>query len=160
MATSPALRRRLRPVITGWRNIQREPGSYFLHDLELLESGKRFEPGATNTAGIAGLGAALDLLTSVGHDNIRARVEVLARLLTRVLLAHGWDVFSPGSGQAIAGIVAARHPHVSPDEAMDRLAKRKVVCSVRQGYVRFSPHFYTTTGELDALARLLEKSGL
>ena len=160
LATTPALRRELRPVITGWRNIQREPGSFFLHDLEFLETGRRFEPGATTTAGIAGLGAALDLLNSVGHEQIQARVEMLARLLTRVLLAHGWDVFSPGSGQPIAGIVAARHPSVAPKEAMERLAQRKVVCSVRQGSVRLSPHFYTTKGELEAFDRILEKVGL
>ena len=160
LATTPALRRELRPAITGWRNIQREPGSFFLHDLEYLESGRRFEPGATNTVGIAGLGAALDLLTSVGHDQIQPRVEMLARLLTRILLAHGWDVFSPGSGQPIAGIVAARHPDVAPNEAAERLAQRKVVCSVRQGSVRLSPHFYTTKGELEAFDRILEKVGL
>jgi selenocysteine lyase/cysteine desulfurase len=160
LATSAELRTRLRPVITGWRNIQREPGSFFLHDLELLDSGRRFEPGATNTCGIAGLAAALDLLNSVGSDNIQPRVEMLARLLTRILLAHGWDVFSPGSGQPIAGIVAARHPKVAPDEAVNRLEQRKVVCSERQGYVRFSPHFYATKGEFEALDRILEKVGL
>lgn len=160
MATSATLRRQLRPAITGWRNIQREPGSFFLHELEVLENGRRFEPGATNTVGTAGLGAALDLLNSVGHEQVRARVEVLSRLLTRILIAHGWDVFSPGSGQPIAGIVAARHPNVAPGEAAERLAKRKVVCSVRQGSVRFSPHFYTTRGELEALDTILEKVGL
>ncbi len=160
MAISSTLRPELRPAITGWRNIQREPGSFFLHALEFLDSGRRFEPGATNTVGIAGLGAALDLLNNVGHDQIQARVEMLARLLTRVLLAHGWDVFSPGSGQAIAGIVAARPAKVAPKEAAERLAQRKVVCSVRQGSVRLSPHFYTTKGEIEALDRILEKVGL
>ena len=160
MATSPGLRRELRPAITGWRNIRREPGSFFLHELEVLENGRRFEPGANNTVGTAGLGAALDLLNSVGHEQVQARVEVLSRLLTRILIAHGWDVFSPGSGQPIAGIVAARHPNVAPNEAADRLAQRKVVCSVRQGSVRLSPHFYTTRGELEALDTILEKVGL
>lgn len=160
LATTPELRAALRPVLTGWRNIRREPDSFFLHELELLDNGRRFEPGATNTAGIAGLGAALDLLTSVGLDQVQARVEMLSRLLTRILLGHGWDVFSPGSGQPIAGIVAARPRGVAPGEAANRLRQRKVVCSVRQGYVRFSPHFYTTRGELEALDTILEKIGL
>jgi selenocysteine lyase/cysteine desulfurase len=160
LATTPALRERLYPVITGWRNIVREPKSYFLDTLELRTDGRRFEPGATNDIGVAGLAAALDLLTAVDRENIQTRVEVLSRLLTRILLAHGWDVFSPGSGHPIAGIVAARHPGVSPEEAARRLAERSVVVSVRQGYVRFSPHFYTTRGELEALDRILEKVGL
>jgi selenocysteine lyase/cysteine desulfurase len=160
LATTPELRSRIRPILTGWRNIRREPGSLFLHTLQPLASGRRFEPGANNTVGTAGLAAALDLLTSVGGEQIQSRVEMLSRLLTRILLAHGWDVFSPGSGQPIAGIVSARHPSVAPKEAAARLADRKVVCSVRQGCVRFSPHFYTTRGEMEALDRILEKVGL
>jgi selenocysteine lyase/cysteine desulfurase len=160
MATTPALRNQLRPAISGWRNIHRERGSMFLHRLEHFSDGRRFEPGAANEVGIAGLAAALDLLNSVGQENIQARVEMLARLLTRILLAHGWDVFSPGSGHPIAGIVAARPSSVAPKEAAKRLRERKVVCSVRQGSVRFSPHFYTTKGELEALDRILEKVGL
>jgi selenocysteine lyase/cysteine desulfurase len=160
MATTEELRHRLRPAISGWRNIRREPGSFFLHRLEHLPDGRRFEPGATNGVGIAGFAAALDLLSTVGHDAIQARVEMLVRLLTRILIAHGWDVFSPGSGQPVAGIVAARPKNLTPKQVVARLRERRVICSHRQGYVRFSPHFYATKGEMEALDRILEKTGL
>jgi cysteine desulfurase/selenocysteine lyase len=160
MATTADLRARLQPVISGWRNVALAPQDFFLQRLEHHADGRRFEAGAYNDVGIAGLAAALDLIAAVGQDNIQARIETLSRLLTRVLLAHGWDVFSPGSGHPIAGIVAARCPSVSPADARRRLLERRVVVSVRQGYVRFSPHFYTTRGELEALDRILEKVGL
>lgn len=160
MATTPELRQRLRPVVNGWRNIRLDPGDMTLQRLDHLSDGRRFEPGAANDVGVAGLAAALDLIATVGRDEIQARVEMLARLLTRILIAHGWDVFSPGSGQPIAGIVAGRHPSVPPRETARRLGERRVVCSVRQASVRFSPHFYTTKGELEALDRILEKSGV
>jgi len=160
MATTPELRQRLRPVINGWRNIRLDPGDMTLQRLDHLPDGRRFEPGAANDVGVAGLAAALDLIATVGRDEIQVRVEMLTRLLTRILIAHGWDVFSPGSGQPIAGIVAGRHPSVPPREASRRLGERRVVCSVRQASVRFSPHFYTTKGELEALDRILEKSGV
>jgi selenocysteine lyase/cysteine desulfurase len=85
---------------------------------------------------------------------------MLARMLTRILIAHGWEVYSPGSGQPIAGIVAGRPRGTTSREAQRRLAERRVVCAVRQGSVRFSPHFYTTRGELEALDRILEKANL
>jgi selenocysteine lyase/cysteine desulfurase len=160
MATTAELRGRLRPVISGWRNVELAPRDFFLQRVEHLADGRRFEPGATNDIGIAGLAAGLDLIAAVERENIQARVEMLARLVTRVLLAHGWDVFSPGSGHPIAGIVAARPPRVSPDDARRRLLERRVVVSARQGSVRFSPHFYTTRGEIEALDRILEKVGL
>jgi selenocysteine lyase/cysteine desulfurase len=160
MATTPPLRTRLQPVLAGWRNVKLARADYFLDKIELREDGRRFEPGARNDIGIAGLAAALDMVISIGRDQIQTRIEMLTRLLTRILLAHGWDVYSPGSGQPIAGIVAARHPNVTPTEVRRRLIERRVICSVRQGYVRFSPHFYVTKGELEALDKILEKVGL
>jgi selenocysteine lyase/cysteine desulfurase len=160
MATTAELRARLHPVISGWRNVRLASHDFFLQRLEHHTDGRKFEAGATNDIGVAGLAAGLDLIATVGRDNIQARIETLSRLLTRILLAHGWDVFSPGSGHPIAGIVAARHPSVSPADARRRLLERRVVVSVRQGCVRFSPHFYTTRGELEALDRILEKVGL
>jgi selenocysteine lyase/cysteine desulfurase len=160
MATTEDLRADLQPVISGWQSVVLAPQDYFLQRLEYHADGRKFEAGASNDIGVAGLAAGLDLIAAVGRDTIQARIETLARLLTRILLAHGWDVFSPGSGHPIAGIVAARHPSVAPADARRRLQERRVVVSVRQGYVRFSPHFYTTRGELEALDRILEKVGL
>ena len=65
------------------------------------EDGRRFEPGAVNGIGVAGLAAGLDIIASVERETIQARVEMLARMLTRILIAHGWEVFSPGSGQPV-----------------------------------------------------------
>ncbi len=160
MATTPRLRDRLQPAISGWRNVTRAAGSLFLERLQYRSDGRRFEAGAANEVGIAGLAAALDLLSSAERENVQARVEMLARVLTRILIAHGWEVLSPGSGHPIAGIVAGRHPTVDPGEAARRLRERRVVTSVRQGYLRLSPHFYITRGELEALDRILEKVGL
>jgi selenocysteine lyase/cysteine desulfurase len=160
MATTSGLREKLQPAISGWRNVVREPKSFFLDRVEYRNDGRRFEAGASNEIGVAGLAAALDLLATVERENVQTRVEMLSRLLTRILLAHGWDVYSPGAGHPIAGIVAARHPGVGSDEACRRLRQRRVIVSMRQGYVRFSPHFYTTRGELEALDRILEKTGL
>jgi cysteine desulfurase/selenocysteine lyase len=160
MATTAELRADLKPIVSGWQNVVLAPQDYFLQRLEHHEDGRKFEAGAANDIGVAGLAAALDVIATVGRENIQARIETLSRLLTRILLAHGWDVYSPGSGHPIAGIVAARHPSVAPADVRRRLLERRVVVSVRQGYVRFSPHFYTTRGELEALDRILEKVGL
>lgn len=160
MGTSPRFRAALRPVLTGWRSVRRRPGSMFLRDLEPLEDGRRFEPGATNSVGIAGLAASLDLLTTVGMDVVTQRVETLNRLLTRILIAHGWEVASPGSGHPALGIVAAKPPAGSAREAVARLEERHVLASAREQLVRFSPHWYTTRGEIEALDRILTKCGL
>ncbi|HVN76483.1 MAG TPA: aminotransferase class V-fold PLP-dependent enzyme [Thermoanaerobaculaceae bacterium] len=157
MVTRPALRSALHPVVAGWLNVRRPDHQLFLHELEFLEDGRRFEPGAMPNILVAGLAAALDLLLEAGIDEVHSRVVSHARSLTQVLLKAGWRVGSPGSGHPIAGIVAGRHPVLPSDDAARRLRERHIEVTSRQGWVRFSPHFYATAGELDALGVILGK---
>ena len=157
MATKPALRSALHPVLAGWLNVRRPDNQLFLHELEFHADGRRFEPGAMPNILVAGLAAALDLLLEAGIGEIHTRVVSHARALTQVLLKAGWRVGSPGSGHPIAGIVAARHPILPADDVARRLRERHIEVTARQGWARFSPHFYATAGEIDALGVILGK---
>jgi len=157
MATTPALRAALHPVLAGWLNVRRPDRQLFLHDLEFHEDGRKFEPGATPNVLVAGLAAALDLLLEAGTDDVHARVVSHARTITQLLLKAGWRVGSPGSGHPIAGIVAGRHPLLPVEDVARRLRERHIEVTARQGWVRFSPHFYATAGELEALGVILGK---
>jgi selenocysteine lyase/cysteine desulfurase len=157
MVTSPQLRAGLQPVLAGWLNVRRPARQLFLHELVFHEDGRRFEPGATPNVLVAGLAAALDLLLEVGLEEVHERVVAHARAITQALLKAGWHVGSPGSAHPIAGIVAARHPFLPAEEIARRLRERQIEVTARQGWVRFSPHFYATSGELDALGVILGK---
>jgi len=157
MVTSPELRSRLAPPLAGWRNVRHRPHDLFLDELEFHEDGRRFEPGSPASIVHAGLAAALDLLLEAGIGEVHERVVANARAVMQTLLKLGWDVASPGSSHTLAGIVAGRHPFLPPEEAARRLRERSIEVSARQGWVRFSPHFYATAGELDALGHILAK---
>lgn len=157
LVTTPRLRARLAPVLAGWRNVRRRDGSLFLERLECHADGRKFEPGSAPSVLVAGLETALDLLLEVGPQEVYERVRCNARAITTALLDSEWEVVSPGSGHPIAGIVAARHPFLPAHEAVARLRQRRIETSARQGFVRFSPHFYTTAGEIEALAAILKK---
>jgi len=157
MATTPELRARLRPILQGWLNVEREPGSMFLRQLRFHADGRRFEPGATPSVLVAGLAAALDLLLEAGMSEVNSRVVTHARAITGALLDADWTVGSPGSAHPIAGIVAARHPFLPSEEVVRKLRERHIAVTARHGWVRFSPHFYATSGELDALRVILGK---
>lgn len=157
MATRPELRERLQPVLAGWLNVKRAPHDFFLQQLEFHGDGRRFEPGATPNILVAGLAAALDLLLEAGIENIHERIVAHNRMLTHGLLELSWQVGSPGSANPLAGIVAARHPFLPAHEVARRLHDRHIEASARQGWVRFSPHFYATAGELEALKVILGK---
>lgn len=160
LASSGRLRKQMQPVLSGWKNIQLSPDSYFLKNLNFLARGRAFESGSISTPGLAGLAAAMDLLSNTGIEAVFTRIEMINRTVTRLLLAHGWELISPGSGHSCSGIIAGRPQRVSAEEAQIRLRERYVVTAVRQGLLRMSPHFYVTTGELEALDRILSKCGL
>jgi selenocysteine lyase/cysteine desulfurase len=157
LVTSAGLRERVAPVLAGWRNIEHPPGDLFLKTLRPFADGRRFEPGSLPNVLLAGLAAALELLLEVGPDEIHDRVVAHVRAITEMLLQLGWRVASPGSGRPVAGIAAGRHPFLPADEVARRLRERHIEVAARQGWVRFSPHFYTTAGELDALRVILGK---
>jgi selenocysteine lyase/cysteine desulfurase len=137
--------------------VRHRPGDLFLDELEFLTDGRRFEPGSPASVLHVGLAAALDLILEAGIVDVGERVIANARSVTEVLLRRGWEVGSPGSGHPIAGIVAGRHPFLPPAEVARRLRDRSIEVSARQGWVRISPHFYTTAGEIEALHSILGK---
>ena len=72
---------RLRPVMYGGHGVtDTRYDSY-----ELLPAPERFETGLQNYAGIVGTGAALEYLSKIGMDEIRAHEIALNRQITRAL---------------------------------------------------------------------------
>ena len=53
-----------------------------------------------------------------------------------------------------SGIVAATHPALDAQAAVDGLAERGIVAAVRSGRLRVAPHFYNTE---DEVARFMDE---
>lgn len=144
---------RLRPVNVGWRSV-RNPGDARRLALDLRPGAARFEEGSWNLPGIAGLGAALDLLAEAGPERVEARILDLTGRLNDALRGLGCAVLSPrGPGEG-SGIVAFRVPGHPAASVVSALRERGVVVSLCQDAVRVSPHFYNDEADLD---RLLER---
>lgn len=131
----------------------------------------RFEAGTPPIAEAVGLGAAVDYLSSVGMDAIRwHEKELVAYALEALPTVPGLRIFGPrvpvGRGGTIAFELAGVHPHdVGQVLDAEGIAVRvghhcaHPVC-VRFGVpatTRASFYLYTTTEEIDALVRGLER---
>ena len=140
----------LRPSEPGWASVRhREEWD----NLQLVwdDSARRYESGTVNLVGIAGLGAALDLLLAAGKDALWEHVDSLCRRLTGGLTDLGARVLSEREGDGRSGIVTFELEGNDPGELVERLAQRKVVVSPRGGGVRVSPHGHNSTEDVDAL---------
>jgi selenocysteine lyase/cysteine desulfurase len=108
--------------------------------------------GHINYPGIYALHATLQYFESVGWQNIFDHVSRLASRTLHALVERGFDVVTPVDSHA--GIVSIRHPNAAA--LVDSLAQSSILVEDGSPYVRVSPHFYNTDGDLerflDALA--------
>src|SRR5215468_11335713 len=60
---------RVKPTLVGWLSVK-DPEDYLNYDQPYASNARRFESGALNTAGVAGLGAAIELFLQIGVEKI------------------------------------------------------------------------------------------
>jgi cysteine desulfurase/selenocysteine lyase len=139
----PEARDRLQLTQFGWHMVA-EPGDYERQDWREAPNARRFECGSPNMLGIHGLNASLSLLLEVGMAEVERAVLANARYLMAAIAGHsGLELVTPSSPGHYGGIVSFR-PRSRDAAALHRhLTMAGVVCALRSGSVRFSPHFYT-----------------
>lgn len=145
---------KLEMVESGWTNVIRGP-RFLSCGLEPRPDSKRFEAGSLNTNGVYGARAAIDLLLEIGIDRIAAAVIAIATRLADRLDAIGWRVETPRP--IASGIIGATPPSVEPSllQWHRKLEEKGIVCSPREGMLRFSPHFYNDENEVDKVISVL-----
>ena len=148
----PALRERLRLFEYGWHMVE-HPGDYERRDWVPAASARRFECGSPNMLGVHALQASLSLLLEVGIPRIETLVAERIDVIVERCRREGWTLLTPEDPARRAGIVTLRHPDCLPEALFEHLRERQVVCALRGGGVRLSPHFYT---ELDVVSQVLD----
>ena len=129
--------------------------SWLDYALELWPDARRFESGAPNSLGLAGVEAAVDLLAEVGMDRVEARIAQLTGHLAAGLEDRGYLLAAPRGSDDWSGIVSFSRPAQGSEALQARLAEAGISTSVREGRVRVSPHFYNTEEEVDAVLAAL-----
>ncbi len=142
------------PRIVGWRSV-RDNRDFDTYHTELQPRAGRFEEGTTNTPGIFGLGAAIDLLLELDVAAIGARVLALTDRLVDGLRARGAEIHSPRAPGEASGIVSFALANERPAQTVRRLRAERIFTVERRGGVRASPHFYNSEEEIDRLLAAL-----
>lgn len=133
---------------SGWTNIERK-GMFIGCGTDWLPDSRRFEAGSLNTNGVYGLRAALELIHEVGIDTIADRALAVATQLADRLEELGCTVASPRPIRS--AIVAATPPDVERSLLWwhRQLEEKSVITAPREGFLRFSPHYYNDGGDVD-----------
>ncbi|MEE7627201.1 aminotransferase class V-fold PLP-dependent enzyme [Methylobacter sp. Wu8] len=157
--TTPEARNKLKLTQYGW-HMMKDIHNYENQPWEAHPSARRFECGSPNMLGIHAYSASLSLLLETGMAAIEAQVLEKSGYLTDAIDKNGQLVLlSAKQNRLKSGIVVFKHRTVANEVLYQHLQKNGVVCALRGGGIRFSPHFYNTFEELDRalkLAALLE----
>lgn len=144
----------LRTVGVGWNSVV-GCRNFAKIDFRLKPHAGRWESGTLNVAGIAALGASMELLLEIGIDAISARVLELTDELCEQSTRHGIEIFSsraPGDRSAIVSLIV---PGADAGTLVRGCREQQIVINQRAGRVRVSPHCYNTHEEITHLVQML-----
>lgn len=131
----------------GWLSVENE-WDLLNYDLKFKSSAERFQNGTVNVLGVSIFDAVLDLFIEFGIENCESRVIGNSKYLINQLNNLGIEPVLNGlPDKNLSGIVSFKHSKAR--EIFEELEKRRINCAVREGMVRFSPHFFNTREDLD-----------
>ena len=137
---------RIRPTTMGWGNVVNAE-NFMDYDFTLQKDAKKFEEGTPNTMSIHAFGAALGLLLETGIDNIEKRVISLGNYIIAELNQRNIKIYSSTLLNERSGNISfVLDKDVSKLDSF--MLENKVKLTVRDGLVRFSPHFYNNEDEV------------
>ncbi len=153
---SRELMERSKPHAIGWLSLQdpftmRNDEAHLRHD-----AAARAELGCPHYAGIFALGASVDLIGSIGIENVEARALELNRYLTERLIDSGWKVLSPiddDRTRSAQTLVAAG----DPGQLVSKLASQKIIVTEKPQGIRVATDFFNNEADIDRLIEALTK---
>jgi cysteine desulfurase / selenocysteine lyase len=142
------------PVEFGWTNVKHW-ADYSSRDMTLRPDAGRYEPGTLNVSGSFGLRASMKLLNEEGIPRVSERILELTEHLAKGLERKGYELMIPRAPSSASGILSCRKEGQDSNRLVAHLKENRVLAAPRQGWIRFSPHFYVTESALDAVLELL-----
>lgn len=144
---SEELQEQIHQAYLGWVGINDFFSDFFRYRLDLDATARRYEGGTLNVAGIIGLNESLAILLNAGIPQIAKHLEDLTGVCIERIRNEPVELLTSDIASERAGIVSFR-----PRDAkamFEKLRAANVIVSLREGCIRFSPHFYNTREEVE-----------
>ena len=127
-------------------------------EIQIAENAQRFESGSPNMMGIAALNASLALLLDIGIEKIQQKViENADHLIDQLRSLPDITILTPTAQNRYAGIVTFQKNSVDNVKLYQHLQDNDVICAYRGDGIRFSPHFHTSTQDIDKALNIVSK---
>jgi len=148
------LQEKMKSAPIGWLAVK-DAWDLLNFDLTTKETAERFQPGTLNNLGIYAFNSSMKLFKEFGFYEIEKQVLINSRYFINKLAETGYKsplLSLPDNN--LSGIVSFRSENV--EKIFDHLSQKKIICSLRERYIRFAPHFYNTREEIDIVVNELK----
>ncbi|HEX4561536.1 MAG TPA: aminotransferase class V-fold PLP-dependent enzyme [Gemmatimonadales bacterium] len=115
---------------------------------------RRFEMITLPYQDLLGFATSLELLEEVGLRNVVEVTQSLHQPVLKWADEHGVRVASPRDERHRSAILCVAPPKAA--EAFHHVKRARVVCALREGAIRLSPHFYNTVEEMEKVVEVLD----
>ena len=149
----PELQKDLRPRLTGWV-AHDAPFEFASAPMRYARSVRRFAQGTPSIPALYSAIPGLDIIESVGLEQIAAESQRRTQLMINFARERGWTINTPleldrRGGSVMIGVDDA-------NSVAEELAERRVFVDWRPGAgLRISPHFFNTDEEVEEALRIL-----
>jgi cysteine desulfurase/selenocysteine lyase len=149
------LQQKIKPAYLGWLSVE-NAWDLLNYKMELKSTANVFQGGTLNTLGIYIFNTSLKLLRDFGFDKIEERVISNTKYLRKRLNEAGISCLIDEVGENyFSGITTFKVD--DSDKLFKFLEDKKIVCSLREGYIRLSPHFYNTFEVIDIVVNSIQE---
>jgi cysteine desulfurase/selenocysteine lyase len=147
--------RELSPAVTGWMAFEGTEDFTRLtqYNDTLRGDARRFELITLPYQDFVGMNTSLSLLLELGIERIATHLRSLHAPVVAWAERSGARIASP-SGVHGSGILCVAPANVG--EAFRALKAARIICSMREGAIRLSPHAYNTAGEMERVVSVLD----
>lgn len=139
----------------GWTSVN-DAWNLLDYKLSLKSSAESFQNGTINVLGVCLFDASLEIFLGYGMSNVEAKILANTEYFINRLSEIGVNpLLKDVESKNRAGIVTFKHER--SHELFEYLNGKRIFCAVREGMIRFSPHFYNTKEEIDLVITELEE---
>lgn len=144
---SDKLQETLAPRYVGWMSVE-NTWELLNYDFVLKKTADAFQNGSYSVIGVVGVSGALELFEKIGYKKIEQIILANSRYFINRLGETGYKLPAFDSDSSnLSGIVS--FPTDKAKLMYSELKKHNIICSLREGMIRFSPHFYNTIDEIE-----------
>ena len=148
----------LEPAVAGWLAFEGTDDFSRLtaYNPVFRPDARRFEMATLPFQDFYGMTVSVGMLLELGVRDVAEYARSLAEPILKWADSRGVRVASPRDDAHRSAIVSVVAP--KPAEAYHALKRARVVCSLREGAIRLSPHCYNTVEEIEKVVDVLDQT--